>query len=235
MVNPLYAIETAELTKYFNRGRLEVLHKVNLQVKPGEIVALIGPNGAGKTTLLKILATLILPTSGTAYIQGCDVTKNETLIKRNIGLVTGDERSFYWRLSARQNLEFFASLYNLTRKQTKERLIVLFDLFNIENPDKRFQEYSAGLRQRFALIRSLLNDAGLLLMDEPTKSLDPNSSKNLRGFIKDELVQRLGKTVLFTTHRMEEIEDFCDSVALLDKGSLRAFGKLTQEEIYRCF
>lgn len=234
MPESLYAVETVELTKYFNRGEVKALKNVNLKIKQGEIIALLGPNGAGKTTLLKILSTLILPTSGTAYVKGYEITRCEDAVKKSIGLVTGEERSFYWRLTGRQNLEFFATLCNLKKNQINERLAYLFDLFEIENPDKRFYEYSAGIKQRFGLIRCLLHEPDVLLMDEPTKSLDLFSAKNLREFIKETLVKKLGKTVLFTTHRLEEIKDFCDFVALMSKGEIIACGKLSEEDIYQC-
>lgn len=234
MSETLYAVETVELTKYFHSGEVKALKNVNLKIKQGEIIALLGPNGAGKTTLLKILSTLILPTSGTAYVKGYEVIQCEDDVKKSIGLVTGEERSFYWRLTGRQNLEFFATLCNLKKNQINERLDYLFDLFEIENPDKRFYEYSAGIKQRFGLIRSLLHEPDVLLMDEPTKSLDPFSAKILREFIKETLVKKMGKTVLFTTHRLEEIKDFCDSVALMSKGEIIACGKLSEEDIYKC-
>ncbi|OGW02220.1 MAG: hypothetical protein A2Z59_02145 [Nitrospinae bacterium RIFCSPLOWO2_02_39_17] len=234
MINQPYIIETFNLTKYFNRTKVKALDNINIKVKHGQIIALIGQNGAGKTTLLKILATLILPTNGTAYINGYDVTKDENAIKSCIGLVTGDERSFYWRLTARQNMEFFATLYNIEKNHAREKMEYLFNLFEIDNPDKRFQEYSAGIKQRFGIIRAMMHNPDVLLMDEPTKSLDISSAKNLRRFIKEELVLKSGKTVIFTTHRLEEIKDFCDSVALITKGKITACGKLSEEEIYKC-
>lgn len=234
MPESLYAVETVELTKYFHSGGVKALKNVNLKIKQGEIIALLGPNGAGKTTLLKILSTLVLPTSGTAYVKGYEITQCEDDVKKSIGLVTGEERSFYWRLTGRQNLEFFATLCNLKKNRINERLDYLFDLFEIENPDKRFYTYSAGIKQRFGLIRCLLHEPDVLLMDEPTKSLDPFSSKNLREFIREILVKKTGKTVLFTTHRLEEIKDFCDSVALMSKGEIIACGKLSEEDIYKC-
>ena len=235
MPEPLYAVETIELTKYFHRKGAKALNNVNLQIRHGEIVALLGPNGAGKTTLLKILSTLVLPTSGTAYVKGYEIVRCEDDVKKSIGLVTGEERSFYWRLTGRQNLEFFAVLYNLKKNQINERLDYLFNLFEIENPDKRFYEYSAGIKQRFGLIRCLLHEPDVILMDEPTKSLDPFSAKSLREFIKETIVKKTGKTVLFTTHRLEEIKDFCDSAALMSQGEIIACGKLSEEDIYKCF
>ncbi len=238
-----YAIETVNLTKYFTptpgiksllapslrkREVIRAVEEVNIQVKGGEIFGLLGPNGAGKTTLLKLLSTLILPTKGTAYINGYQIAKDDEKIKSSIGLVTGEERSFYWRLTGRQNLEFFAALYNLFRDQTKIRIEELLNLLEIEKPDKRFQEYSTGMKQRMALARCLLSDPPILLMDEPTKSLDPLTAKNLRVFIKKELVKRRKKTLLFTTHHLGEVKDLCDRIAIMDQGRIKAWGNLDE-------
>jgi len=234
MINQPYIIETFNLTKYFNRTKVKALDNINIKVKHGEIVALLGPNGAGKTTLLKILSTLVLPTDGTAYINGYEIIKDEYYVKKCIGLITGEERSFYWRLTGRQNLEFFAALCNLKKSQIKERLDYLFKVFEIENPDRRFYEYSTGIKQRFGIIRSLLHEPDVLLMDEPTKSLDPFSARNLREFIRERVVRKMGKTVIFTTHRLEEIRDFCDFAVLMFEGEIISCGKLSEEEIYKC-
>lgn len=238
-----YAIETINLTKHFTpttglrsflthplrkKGAVGAVEEVSIQVKRGEIFGLLGPNGAGKTTLLKLLSCLILPTKGTAYINGYHIIKDEQKVKSSIGLVTGEERSFYWRLTGKRNLEFFATLYNLSRDQAKMRIKELLNLLEIEEPDKRFQEYSTGVKQRMALARCLLNDPSILLMDEPTKSLDPLAAKNLRTFIKKELVKRQKKTLLFTTHHLDEVIDFCDQIAIMDRGRIKAWGNLSE-------
>jgi ABC-2 type transport system ATP-binding protein len=226
-----FAIETVNLTKYFfSRKRLKrrvvkAVEDINLKVKKGELFALLGPNGAGKTTLLKLLSTLILPTKGTAYLNGYNLQEEEK-VKESIGLVTGEERSFYWRLSGRENLYFFASLYNL--KRARKRVEELVTLLEIEEIDRRVQEYSTGMKQRLALARSLLNDPPVLLMDEPTKSLDPLAAQNLRKLIKGRLSAKEGKAVLFTTHRLEEAESFSDRIGIMDKGQLKGYGTLEE-------
>lgn len=211
-------IRVIELTKYFKN--ICVLNEVNFEVKQGEIFGIIGPNGAGKTTLLKILSTLILPTKGTAHINGYDIVKEQIKVKVSIGLVTGDERSFYWRLTGRKNLEFFATFYNIPKKLAKERIDYLTDLIKIENIDKRVGEYSSGMKQRLGIARSLLHNPPVLLMDEPTKSLDPGSSFELRLFLKEHLSKKEGKTIIIATHNLNEAKQICDNVCLLNQGKM---------------
>src|SRR3989338_2498774 len=158
-----YLIETIGITKHF--PKTTALKGINLQVKEGEIFCLLGPNGSGKTTLLKILATLILPTGGTAYINGFEIISQPMAVKASIGLVTGEERSFYWRLTGRENLEFYATLYNLRPGIAKDRINYLINLLKIESPDRRVGEYSAGMKQRLGIARGLLHDPSVLLMD----------------------------------------------------------------------
>lgn len=225
-----YAIETSGLTKEFIRRKRTTLavNDVNLRVKEGELFGLVGPNGAGKTTLIKMLCCLILPTRGTARVAGFDILENEDGVKASIGLVSGDERSFYWRLTGRQNLHFFASLYNLSSHQTKAKIKELLDFLEIEEPDIKFQEYSTGIKQRLAIARSLLNNPRVIFMDEPTKSLDPLAAQNLRRFIKEKLVGEQKKTVFFTTHNLEEANELAVRLALMDKGEIKALGTVSE-------
>ncbi|MFH1776551.1 MAG: ABC transporter ATP-binding protein [Candidatus Omnitrophota bacterium] len=206
---------------------VSALTNVSLAVKRGECFALLGPNGAGKTTLLRILSTLILPNSGSALVCGCRTGEDDTKIKSKIGIVTAEERSFYWRLTGRQNLEFFAAMYDL--KNPAQRIEELFLLFKIDYADNRFSSYSAGMKHKFALMRGLLHNPPLLLLDEPTKSLDPTGAEELRNFIKEELVTCQGKTVFFTTHQIYEAEKIAGRIAIMDKGRIKACG--TQEEL----
>src|SRR3990172_8165098 len=186
MLEPLYAVETIDLTKYFHHGGAKALKNVNLQIRHGEIVALLGPNGAGKTTLLKILSTLVLPTSGTAYVKGYEIVRCEDDVKKSIGLVTGEERSFYWRLTGRQNLEFFAALYGLRPDEAKPRIDALLEQLDLSAAaDNMFYSYSSGMKQKLALVRGLLCNPAVLFLDEPTKSVDVMTARDLRGFIKE--------------------------------------------------
>lgn len=248
----LYSVETINLSKGFliSRSLSEfilrpfgerktnlVISSVNLKVKEGELFGLIGPNGAGKTTLIKVLCCLILPTCGKAKVAGFDILDNEDEVKKCIGLVNGDERSFYWRLTGRQNLQFFSSLYNLSSNEAENRIKELIDVLEIDGPDKRFQEYSAGMKQRLAIARGLLNSPKVLFMDEPTKSLDPRTAYNLRKFIKDKLSHQQGRSIFFATHNLDETEYLADRIAIMEKGSIRACDTVErlQKEISKCF
>ena len=209
-----------------HRRPTRALEDVSFSFKRGGILGVLGPNGAGKTTLLKIIATLILPDKGSVVVNGYCLGIDDDKIKSYIGLVSSQERSFYWRLTGRQNLEFFVSMYGL--KNAKDKIKELFNLFEIDYQDNRFDSYSTGMKQKFALIRGLLNDPELLLLDEPTKSLDYATALNLRNFIKENLVRKKGKTVIFTTHNMDEALDFCDLFMILHKGKLHASGTLDE-------
>ncbi len=210
---------------------VEALRSVDLTIREGEIFGLLGPNGAGKTTLLKILSCLVLPDAGTAVIGGYE-TEQEQKVKPLIGLVHSDERSFYWRLSGRQNMKFFATLYDVPRQRREVRVDELLMKVNMaEAADRPFSDYSSGMKQRMAIARSLLHDPPVLLMDEPTRSLDPAAALSLRRFILEELSGRDRKTIVLATHNLHEAEALCSRIAILVKGKVRQVG--TVEEIRR--
>ena len=238
-----YAIEGFQLAKSFAKKRsprdlltrpfarperVEALRGVDLHVNTGEIFGLLGPNGAGKTTLVKIFSCLVLPDRGRAVVGGADVRK-ENEVKPKIGLVHSDERSFYWRLSGRENLAFFARLYDVPGRRIASRIKELLEHVDlVEAADRRFSDYSSGMKQRLAIARALLHDPPILLMDEPTRSLDPESSLSLRAFILDELKARDGKTILLATHNLREAEVLCDRLAILVKGTVRQVGSVAE-------
>ncbi len=210
--------------RFYDKTRFTAVDKVNLSVERGEIFGLLGPNGAGKTTLTKMLCTLILPTSGSATICGHDLVRNGDRVKSTIALISSEERSFYWRLSGRRNLEFFAALYGLSRKQARERIPEVLETVGMtEAADRRFQEYSTGMKQRMALARGLLADPEIFFMDEPTKGLDPLASRDLHQFIRDRLIAA-GKTVIIATHQLAEAEELCDRVGIMYRGRMQAVG-----------
>src|SRR5262245_40733537 len=238
-----YAIEGFDLEKSFAKkrsvaeliakpfgtpGRVQALRGVELHVKTGEIFGLLGPNGAGKTTLVKILSCLILPDRGRALVAGVDV-RQENQVKPMLGLVHSDERSFYWRLSGRDNLRFFARLYDVPGKRIASRVDELLRKVDLtEAAARRFSDYSSGMKQRLAIARALLHDPPILLMDEPTRSLDPAASLALRRLIKDELAGRDGKTILLATHNLREAEVLCDRIAILVAGTVRQIGTVAE-------
>lgn len=221
-----FAVECVNINKSF--GDKNVLHDINLRVKPGTIMALVGPNGAGKTTLLKILATLIAPSGGRAFIGGENVADNPIDIKKKMGFLSSEERSFYWRLTGRQNLKFFASLYDIRGKDKNKRIDeVLTSVGFYNDADTRFREYSTGMKQTLGIVRVLLHDPSVLLLDEPTRSLSPDVAKRIRKLIlkkaKDE-----GKTVLISSHNLSEVEKLADSIAMLDHGVIQSVGTMDE-------
>ena len=238
-----HAIEAFELVKTFAKKRpvrdlvrhpfrraerVHALRGVDFDVRRGEIFGLLGPNGAGKTTLLKILSCLIVPDRGRALIAGED-TRRESRVKPHIGLVHSDERSFYWRLSGRDNLKFFARLYDVPGKRIASRIDELLQKVDLtEAAPRRFSDYSSGMKQRLAIARALLHDPPILLMDEPTRSLDPAACLSLRRLIKDELAGRDGKTILLATHNLREAEVLCERIAILVQGTVRQVGTIAE-------
>jgi ABC-2 type transport system ATP-binding protein len=209
--------------------RVTALADLSLETRSGEIFGLLGPNGAGKTTFLKILAGLVLPTQGRAFVNGVDVARDDRAVKRSIGFVTSDERSFYWRLTGRENLDFFARLYGLDAagaRRASDDLLKEMDMDSVA--DRLFMSYSTGMKQRLAIARALLHDPPVLCMDEPTRSLDPIAAKHLRRFVIDRLNRQRGKTVLLATHNLSEAEEMCGRLVVLDRGRIVRQGSVTE-------
>jgi len=198
------------------------LDHVNANIRSGELFGLLGPNGAGKTTLVNCLSTVLIPDEGTAIVNGFDIRKQTTMVRSSIGLAIGGERTLYWKLTARDNLMYFASLYKIPRSRAKERVDELLDLMGIsDRADERLEDYSTGMRQKVAIARALLHDPPILLLDEPTLGLDPTFSRQIRDQIM-ELCKKEGKTVLLTTHYMEEADIMCDRIAIINDGKIVA-------------
>ncbi|MEW6229261.1 MAG: ABC transporter ATP-binding protein [Bacillota bacterium] len=220
-------IDVNALTKIFCHCRksgprqIVALDQITMTVNRGEIIALLGPNGAGKTTLTKILSTLILPTCGTATVNGYDVLTQSAGVRASIGFSPGGERSFYFRLTGRQNLEFFGALQGLRPRLLHRRISEVLDLLDLgEEADKRFMKYSSGMRRKLGIARALLTDPPVLLLDEPTSSVDPASARHIREHIKELKAQ--GRAILLTTHNIDEAERISDRIGILDKGRLIA-------------
>ncbi len=203
------------------RTWVTALDGVDLEVKPGEVLGLLGPNGAGKTTLLKILCTLLIPTAGQATVNGYDVVRDSYRVRQAVGYCLDTERSFYYRLTGIQNLSFFATLNNLDSRQATARVADVLDVVGLkEAAEKPFMTYSRGMQQKLGLARALLTDPSVLLLDEPTKSLDPGATEEFRRFIRGSLVEKLGKTVLLVTHSLEEARACCDQLVVLEGGRI---------------
>ncbi len=222
-----YPVPLAGLKNFFRRQvatPVEALRDVNFDVREGEIFGLIGRNGAGKTTLAKIIATLVQPTSGSVTVRGFDSVREEGAVRAQIGLASAEERSFYWRLTIEQNLVFFARLYGLTDRVGRTRIAELLTRLELEPlARRRFGELSTGNKQRVAVARAMLAAPPVLLLDEPTRSLDPLSAAATRALINS-LARHAEKpvTVLLTSHNLSEIEELCDRVAIISRGHIHA-------------
>ena len=215
-------------TRFFGRQNRTVtaVDHLNLEIQKGELFGLLGRNGAGKTTLVKILCTLLPPDDGMASVNGFDIVEQAMQVKRSIGTIFSvGERGFFWRLTGYGNLEFYAAVYNVPRRGRRERIMEVLDLVGMkDNAFEVFQKYSGGMKRKLALARALLPDPPILLLDEPTTGLDVISSRSIRDFIRNDLSRKAGKTVLYTTHYIEEAAQICDRVAIMQKGRLVALG-----------
>jgi ABC-2 type transport system ATP-binding protein len=183
------------------------------------VFGLLGPNGAGKTTLIKIICGLVLPDAGSVRVLGLDVETKGRDARRRLGVVYGDERSFFWRLSLRENLRFYAALYGVPRGLQEGRIDSLIRVVDLEAAaDQRMHAFSSGMKQRSAIARGLINDPQVFVLDEPTRSLDPLAADELHVLIRERVAE--GRTVLIATHLMAEAEALCDRLTLLDHGSV---------------
>ena len=202
----------------------EVVRDVRCEIRAGECFGLLGPNGAGKTTLFKMLATMVLPDAGTASIGGFDLVRDAAEVRRLLTPVIADERSLYWRISARENLRLFASLHGLHGSAAADRIAELLATVELADSQKMVGMFSSGMKQRLLIARALISRPRILLLDEPTRSLDPISARALREFLRTEIAGRQGCTIFLATHSTEEALELCDRVAVLDRGRIRAIG-----------
>ena len=231
----MFAVDAKDLTKTFRSGWLgrrhkEALRGASLQVPSGAIFGLLGPNGAGKTTLLSILATLLLPDSGTATILGHDVVREAGAIRRRLNMASGNA-SFVWSLRPPEVLTFYGGLYGLWGHRLRRRVDELIEQCELGPHAKtEYNALSTGLKQRLALAKALLNDPEVLFLDEPTLGLDPDVSIRLRAQIAA-LRRERGTTIILTTHYMREAEELCDQIAFIKDGRILAQG--TADELKR--
>lgn len=222
----MYAIQAASLrrtfrrsTGFFQRGpEFVAVDDVNLAVEPGTIFGLLGPNGAGKTTTIKMLSTLLIPTSGSAWVSGYDVVKDEREVRRRLGVVLGGDRGLYGKLTARDNLTYFGILYGMPRSEIGSRVDSMLDLVGLAaRASDRVEGFSRGMKQRLHLARALLHNPPVVFLDEPTIGLDPASAVNLREIVKSLMPDH---TVLLTTHYLQEADELCDRIAIIDHGTI---------------
>jgi len=237
-----FAIETRDLVRVFkpsrkilkrkknpngesgpSEGPVTALDGVTTQIREGELFGLLGPNGAGKTTLIKILCTLLLPTSGQAWVAGHDISKDPFPIRERINMVSGGETSGYGLLTTRENIWMFSQFYGVPSKVAKARIDVLFKTFGLwEKRDAKVRTLSSGQRQKMNMVRGFVTDPEILFLDEPTLGLDVNASRVIRDYVKDWVRKQSGKTVLLTTHYMMEADEMCDRIAIIDHGHILA-------------
>ncbi|MGQ9700790.1 MAG: ATP-binding cassette domain-containing protein [Candidatus Bipolaricaulaceae bacterium] len=227
-----WAVQTEELCRVFRlrkrearEGKREVLalDRVNLEVGRGELFGLLGPNGAGKTTLIKILATLLSPTSGRAWVAGVDVVENPAEVRRHINMVQGGETSGYGLLTVEENLWMFAQFYGLPSREARRRIHELLALVHMADRARtKVYHLSSGMRQKMNIVRGFLTDPEILFLDEPTLGLDVQVARTIRNFVREWLSHHPDRAILLTTHYMHEAEELCHRVAIIDRGRILA-------------
>lgn len=215
-------IETEGLTKFF--GEFEAVHDINLSVPPGTVLAILGPNGAGKTTTIRMLTSILTPTSGWATVAGYDVVKDAARVRASVGVLT-EQHGLYERMRGLEYLDFFGRIYRLpadVRRERAEQLMIRFGLGDAFG--KRVGEYSKGMKQKLALVRSLLHDPPVLLLDEPTSAMDPQSARLVRDAIMELRQDR--RTIVLTTHNLTEAQALADNIGVIRRGRIVAYGNM---------
>ncbi len=206
---------------------IEALRNVDLDIFPGEAFGLLGPNGAGKTTLIKCITTLLLPTQGTAWVNGFKLDRDENAIRASIGCMLMGDRGLYWKLTGRENLEFFGALYQIPSVERRKQVDWIIELLKLGDIiDRGVETYSSGQKMKLAFAKALINDAPILILDEPTNTLDLPNARELRSIVRD--LNKQGRTVVYTTHLMSEAEELCDRVAIIDRGQIIAMGTIAE-------
>jgi ABC-2 type transport system ATP-binding protein len=210
------------------RESFTALRHTTLEIQSGNRVAVMGPNGAGKTTLLKLIGGLLFPTEGEVIVNGFSTLNHNASARKSVGFVFNEERSFFWRLTGLQNLEFFGALDNLSGAHLRDRIHYLIRLVGLENAaNKVVAGYSSGMKQRLALARVLIAEPDVLILDEPTRALDPLACDEMVELLLADIHQNSNKTLLIATHRPEEAMTLCNKVMIIDGGHLKGFDSLT--------
>ncbi len=224
-VEPAQSIEQKPKRKLFGAKQPVswsiAVNGVSLQIEQGEVFGLLGPNGAGKSTTIRMLCTLLEPTSGTARVNGFDVVKQGNQVRQSLGTVLAGERSTYWKLTARENLEYFAALYHIPPQVARRRIDDLLQRMELTNrANDLVEKYSTGMKQRVAIAKALLAHPPIVLLDEPTLGLDPQAARRVRELVTE--LKAEGRTVLLTTHYMEEADQLSDRIGIIDQGRIIA-------------
>lgn len=223
-------IKAHQLTKFY--GDFLAVDRLDFEIKEGEIFGLLGPNGAGKTTTIRMLAAIFPPSDGTAEVAGFDIQKEGMKVRSQVGILS-ENSSIYERLSARDNLEFFAKLYDVPKQEINERIEHLGELFDLHSRlDERAGTFSKGMKQKLAIARALMHDPPVLFLDEPTSALSPEASKVIRDLLVD-LAKDRSRTICICTHNLFDAERVCDRVAVIRKGKILTIG--TPDEISNRF
>ncbi|ABE52720.1 ABC transporter ATP-binding protein [Methanococcoides burtonii] len=222
-------LEIRNLTKQFGKqGEIVAVDSLSLDVKKGEVFGFVGPNGAGKTTTMKMLIGLLEPTSGTGKVAGFDIVR-EIINIREVTGVLPEPAGFYDNLTARQNLRFYAKLYNIETGTREKRIVELLEMVGLNGAiDQKIGGFSTGMLKRFGLAQALINEPGILFLDEPTSGIDPKGAQMMRDLIK-KLSRENDVTIFLSSHSMSEVEEICNRIAVIEKGKLLAVG--TVEEL----
>jgi ABC-2 type transport system ATP-binding protein len=205
-----------DLTRWFDDFR--AVDRVCLNVQPGSVLVLLGQNGAGKTTTVRMLTSILRPSSGRAWVAGFDVVTQAEQVRSAVGVLT-EHHGLYGRMNSGEYLEFFASLYGLKAQQVRPRINTLLEMFGLADArKKRLGEYSKGMRQKLALVRAMIHEPAVLLLDEPTSAMDPESARMVRDSIHS--LRSSGRTILLCTHNLAEAEELADQVAIIRRGKI---------------
>lgn len=210
-------LEIKNLTKKFKKST--VVDDISFKVNPGEIVGLLGENGAGKTTTLRMISTMLKITSGEAIVNNFSANKEPIKVRNEIGILFGGDVGLYDRLTARENIKYFANLYGMSDKDADIRINELAKKFNMEEYiDKKVSKFSRGMKQKVSIARSIVHSPSVMLFDEPSTGLDVTAARTIQDFILD--CKKENKTILFSSHSMREVEKLCDRVVIINKGKL---------------
>lgn len=218
-------IEVINLTKQFKE--VKAVDNLNFNISEGEIVGLLGENGAGKTTTLRIISTMIKCTSGTVKVSGFDINKEPSKVRNEIGILFGGEVGLYDRLTARENIKYFAELNGMTKEAADKSIEDLSDRLEMkEYLDRRVGKFSRGMKQKVAIARSIVHEPKVVLLDEPTAGLDVTSSRLIHDFIKH--CKKENKAIVFSSHSMQEVEKLCDRIIIIHKGKMLEQGTISE-------